>query len=244
MKLGDIGDDVKQVQLALRDLGYQLKGTGYFGPATLVAVKDFQKRAGLEVDGIVGPKTLDALKIQKIPEQAAGAELQRPLWLVAALSWVGTKEQPGSKDSPIILNWAKGMGGDISKEYTHDSIPWCKLFWEQCITQSGLEGQDTLWALDAVKWGQTLKGPAVGATACYKRDGGGHINFIVGRDQHGNLMCVGGNQSDAVNVKPFDPSRVVKNGYRWPTDVPLPSKIGFNSLPIVRSDGKLSKNEA
>lgn len=30
------------------------------------------------------------------------------------------------------------------------------------------------------------------------RDGGGHIAIVVGRDQHGNIMGLGGNQSDAV----------------------------------------------
>jgi hypothetical protein len=36
------------------------------------------------------------------------------------------------------------------------------------------------------------------------RDGGGHIAIVVGRDQNGNLMCCGGNQSDAVTISAFD----------------------------------------
>ena len=46
-----------------------LKGTGYdvavdriFGDATLKAVKAFQKKEGLEVDGICGPKTIAKMK--------------------------------------------------------------------------------------------------------------------------------------------------------------------------------------
>lgn len=45
--------------------GYQLKGTGINGEHTIHAVKEFQSAHGLKPDGIVGPKTLDALKQSK-----------------------------------------------------------------------------------------------------------------------------------------------------------------------------------
>jgi peptidoglycan hydrolase-like protein with peptidoglycan-binding domain len=56
------GDDVAQVQLALKDKGFD-PGTidGVFGPYTERAVKAFQKAKNLEVDGIVGEKTTAAL---------------------------------------------------------------------------------------------------------------------------------------------------------------------------------------
>ena len=64
------------------------------------------------------------------------------------------------------------------------------------LTKVGIKGTETLWALDWDKWGQKLPGPAVGAFAPMKREGGGHIAIVVGRDTRGNLMCLGGNQSD------------------------------------------------
>lgn len=244
LKLGDQGDNVQAVQWALAALGYPLKGTGYFGGATDTAVSDFQRKAGLTADGEIGPKTaaaIDSALPHGVPNPTV-PEVTRPLWLQAGLGWLGTKEQPGSGDNPVILNWAKDQGGDIAAEYTHDSIPWCALFANQILTQVGLKGTGTLWALDFAKWGQKLAGPAVGAFAPMQRSGGGHIPIVVGRDQHGNLMCIGGNQSDAVNIKPFDPARVV--AWRWPNGVALPAAVGFNSLPIVQSNGKLSSNEA
>ena len=70
----------------------------------------------------------------------------------------------------------------------------------------------------------------------------GHVGFVVGRDQHGNLMVIGGNQGDAVTVKPFSTDRVLS--YHWPAnDIPY-SGGGFESLPQVNSDGTLSTNEA
>ena len=37
--------------------GYDLVGTGYFGPKTEAAVLDLQAKAGLNVVGFIGPKT-------------------------------------------------------------------------------------------------------------------------------------------------------------------------------------------
>lgn len=59
------GKDVKAVQKLLRDAGYLPKDhklqTGY-GLKTRRAVRKFQKDHKLPVDGVVGPKTLAALK--------------------------------------------------------------------------------------------------------------------------------------------------------------------------------------
>jgi peptidoglycan hydrolase-like protein with peptidoglycan-binding domain len=47
-------------QRQLGSRGYGLTGTGYFGPATLAAVKDLQRRNGLPVTGDIGAKTWKA----------------------------------------------------------------------------------------------------------------------------------------------------------------------------------------
>lgn len=56
IKLGDIGADVKAIQIALN-----IPSDSVFGPQTLKAVKEFQARYGLEIDGIVGPVTQTSL---------------------------------------------------------------------------------------------------------------------------------------------------------------------------------------
>lgn len=255
-RIGDFGPLVQEIQLGLRSLGYPLKGTGYFGPATDVAVEAFQKAAGLGVDGEVGPRTAAALdRAMSLPRPGVRPspsggtpsilEVGRPLWLQAGMRLIGTKETPGSKDNRTIIDWAKEEGGAIAKAYTHDSIPWCALFANVCLTRAGLKGTETLWALDfAGKWPSVrLPDMAVGAFAPMLRDGGGHIMIVVGRDQHGNVMGLGGNQSDAVNIKPFARSRLNK-GFWWPKGTSLPAKTGFASLPLVTSSGKVSSSEA
>lgn len=63
-KYGSSGEEVKQIQTKLKNWGYY-KGNidGIYGSQTLKAVKDFQRKNGLTVDGIVGEKTLAALGI-------------------------------------------------------------------------------------------------------------------------------------------------------------------------------------
>ncbi|WP_052070129.1 peptidoglycan-binding domain-containing protein [Rhodococcoides fascians] len=66
IQLGSVGDEVRKVQARLnRDYPAYSKLTvdGEFGPATLKVVLEFQRRAGLEADGIVGPATWKALRL-------------------------------------------------------------------------------------------------------------------------------------------------------------------------------------
>ena len=257
--LGDAGADVRQIQLALQQCGYALKGTGYYGNATDSAVTAFQNACGITMDGEFGPETAAALDaaLGPHPSNAHNPEgatpsakpvitaVGRPLWLEAGIALIGTKEAPGAKDNRVIIDWAKEEGGDIAKEYDHDSIPWCALFANHCLAKADIKGTGTLWALDfAGKWPSVkLSGPAVGAFAPMVRSGGGHIIQVVGRDQHGYIMGLGGNQSDAVNIEPFPVSRL-NRGFWWPKGQPLPAKVGFDNLPIVLSNGQVSHNEA
>ncbi|VXD22910.1 peptidoglycan-binding domain-containing protein [Planktothrix paucivesiculata] len=75
---GDSGNQVRQVQERLQDLGYfNANPTGNFGSLTKDAVIRFQREAGLSADGIVGPKTLAALRL--IPSQPSGPGPNRDL---------------------------------------------------------------------------------------------------------------------------------------------------------------------
>ncbi len=63
-KYGSRGSEVTQIQTKLKRWGYY-KGNvdGIFGSQTLEAVKYFQRKNGLTVDGIAGPATLKAMGI-------------------------------------------------------------------------------------------------------------------------------------------------------------------------------------
>ncbi|USQ82796.1 peptidoglycan-binding protein [Streptomyces phaeoluteigriseus] len=60
---GDAGPDVAEAQCLLRRAGVSPGGIdGLFGPLTRGAVKSLQKRAGLVVDGLIGPLTWKELR--------------------------------------------------------------------------------------------------------------------------------------------------------------------------------------
>ena len=84
------GMDVKEQQARLNQLGYTglngkpLLEDGVVGANTKHAIKTFQKEHGLTVDGIVGPKTLSALKMtdakqQAEPNKEADTKAQSPI---------------------------------------------------------------------------------------------------------------------------------------------------------------------
>lgn len=68
LRRGTKSKDVRDIQIWLRRGGYISKRAriakriGTMGPATVTAVKRFQRHVGLPVDGIVGPKTYAAIK--------------------------------------------------------------------------------------------------------------------------------------------------------------------------------------
>lgn len=61
MQRGSKGDDVETLQRLLKDAGYDVEVDGDFGRGTRSAVRDFQSKEGLTVDGVVGRQTWDRL---------------------------------------------------------------------------------------------------------------------------------------------------------------------------------------
>ncbi|OME87913.1 spore cortex-lytic enzyme [Paenibacillus sp. FSL A5-0031] len=63
LKLGSKGQDITDLQFRLQTMGfYNLPIDNSFGKATRTAVQVFQKKNGLQGDGVVGPKTWAKLK--------------------------------------------------------------------------------------------------------------------------------------------------------------------------------------
>ncbi|MGA1344378.1 MAG: peptidoglycan-binding protein [Ilumatobacteraceae bacterium] len=75
LRPGALGDAVKELQQRLLDLGIRVRGgaDGVFGPATALAVKDFQATRSLESTGIVDDATATALASQSAPNVAQDA---------------------------------------------------------------------------------------------------------------------------------------------------------------------------
>ena len=160
-------------------------------------------------------------------------------WIKTALAYKGTKEIKGARDNPVVVAlWALGKAGKVND----DETPWCAAWVSAVFELAGIRSARTGWARSYLNWGTKIQGPAPGCVVVFKRGSGGHVGFVVGKDKRGNLMVLGGNQGDAVNVKPFAKDRVL--GYRWPPGEPLPDKTGMSTLEVVSTTDPVSTNEA
>ena len=73
LRQGSKGPRVREVQRLLIRAGYSIDADGDFGSATEKAVRAFQSKKGIEVDGIVGPGTLRLLNSFKAnPDEQLG----------------------------------------------------------------------------------------------------------------------------------------------------------------------------
>ena len=76
-KYGSSGEEVRKIQTKLKNWGYYNGAIdGIFGSRTLKAVKSFQSKNGLTVDGIVGEKTLAAMGIQSTSNSSSSRRKQ------------------------------------------------------------------------------------------------------------------------------------------------------------------------
>ena len=76
---GSQGDAVRQLQSELNRHGYQLDEDGVFGKKTRAAVRDYQKKNSLRLDGIAGDETWGSLLASPTPaEETTPAPVARP----------------------------------------------------------------------------------------------------------------------------------------------------------------------
>lgn len=156
-------------------------------------------------------------------------------WIAEARKYIGVTEAPGEANNPEVVQFFKDIKRSGIKD---DSVPWCAAFVGAVLEHCGIESTRFEGALSYRNWGKPLTKPAYGAIVVMQRDGGGHVGFCVGADKTGQIMVLGGNQNDAVNIRAFSPSRIVN--WRWPKESPIPA---FRPLPFYL-DSQESTSEA
>ena len=132
LRKGDTGAAVKLLQHRLNLLGWQLTEDSIWGVQTDSAVRGYQYRAGLTVDGIVGAKTRAALIRDAILARAAeiGAYMVKHKWhykdatYKAKDTWAATKalSKPGSSCSHFVSWVLQDVGLLVAgKRISHDN---------------------------------------------------------------------------------------------------------------------------
>lgn len=111
-KYGSRGEEVRQIQTKLKRWGYY-KGNvdGIYGSQTLEAVKYFQRKNGLTVDGIAGTKTLQAMGIMNSSNSSSSSSLSSSdLNLLSRLIYAEARGEPYTGQvavGAVVLNRVK-----------------------------------------------------------------------------------------------------------------------------------------
>lgn len=111
-KYGSRGNEVRQIQEKLKRWGYYNGNVdGIFGSQTLEAVKYFQRKNGLTVDGIAGPATLKAMGIFNSSNSSSGSSSNSSdLNLLARLIYGEARGEPYAGQvavGAVVLNRVK-----------------------------------------------------------------------------------------------------------------------------------------
>lgn len=159
-------------------------------------------------------------------------------WLEHARGFVGQKEIAGIKSNPWIVRlWDKAAWLWATKK-DDSQLPWCGAFVAHCLRLDGLTPPKNWFRASAyADYGQRLKQPIAGCIGVMTREGGGHVGFVVGKDNAGNILMIGGNQGDSVKLAAFKKDRFTC--FVWPR---INDDVSYRILPILSA--ALSSSEA
>ena len=124
---------------------------------------------------------------------------------------MGTAEMIGTEHNDRILEYHQAT----SLKASSDETPWCAAFVNWVLQQAGYRGTQSAAARSFLNWGISAEQASPGCVVVFRRGAKawqGHVGFYVGKDRRGNILCLGGNQSNQVCVAAY-PDRDVL-GYR------------------------------
>ncbi|MGA8658998.1 MAG: peptidoglycan-binding domain-containing protein [Chthoniobacterales bacterium] len=160
---GSTGENVRSVQYLLNAHGATLAVDGAFGPLTAAAVRGFQSKAGLKVDGIVGNATWPTLIVEvssgssgdavravqsQISFRASGwVPSMAPLARRPTVRCEASRETSGSVSTAL---WALTLGTPLFRVISQARVPklvWTSMTHGHTMTEQlpGRAGPQTQW---------------------------------------------------------------------------------------------------
>ena len=185
LKLGSTGQEVRQIQQKLKDLGF-LKGSvdGDFGEATEKAVKAFQKQYGLTVDGKVGQETLAKLAGARATAKPAVTPTPKPSPTPSYANVYLRKGNSGAQvrqlqNRLITLGYLRGKATGEFDDATESAV----IAFQNRNTSyaDGVAGPETLRALYSSNARKTSSPAGVIGTSLREGDGGDDVRLLQER---------------------------------------------------------------
>lgn len=134
--------------------------------------------------------------------------------LEIALSQYGVTEILGPESNPTIVQYSQdiGFGGVID-----DQLAWCSVFINWVAVKAGLRRSGALNARSWLTVGKKITDPEPGDVVIFWRSSPdswkGHVGIFISYSEDKKFIyCLGGNQSNQVNIKPYRANRLL--GYR------------------------------
>lgn len=136
------------------------------------------------------------------------------LLLCNALQEYGVEETVGGQHNPRILRYFKEIGHDWVKD---DETAWCSAFVNWICKISGFEYTGKLNARSWLDIGEEVSDICDADVVIFWRSSPnswkGHVGFPINYDEDGkHINCLGGNQSNMVNIAGYDKGRLL--GFR------------------------------
>ncbi|HVK99352.1 MAG TPA: TIGR02594 family protein [Dongiaceae bacterium] len=225
LRIGDKGPEVKALQELLNSrllLKPPLHADGDFGPRTDAAVKRFQAQYHLGVDGVVGPKTWQALESPGAVKKPIVTPVVVPAdcsWMKIAQREIGEREIAGSQHNPQILRYH----ASTSLKATTDETAWCSSFVNWVLKEAKITGTNSAAAASWISWGAQTSAKSGAITVIRNAAAanssltvsGNHVGFLV-KETATHYLLLGGNQSNQVKVSSFPKKSWALRGFRWP----------------------------
>ena len=133
------------------------------------------------------------------------------MYLLAS-EFIGLTEVPGEQHNPQILEFFQDIGHSWVQT---DETAWCSAFINYVALKCGCERS---FKLDARSWlekGMEIEDLKLGDIVIFWRESKnswkGHVGLYAGQDDK-YIHCLGGNQSNQVNIRPYPKSRIL--GFR------------------------------
>lgn len=122
---------------------------------------------------------------------------------------IGTVEWAKGDNPKVVAYFADSGNAGVK----NDETAWCAAFVGAMLARSGVKGTGKLNARSYLEWGQPVerKDAKPGDVVIFKRGNSswqGHVAFFV-KDKGALIEVLGGNQSDAVNVKGYQASQLL-----------------------------------
>ncbi len=147
-----------------------------------------------------------------------------PPWLKLAINEIGQTEVAGAKSNPRILEYRRMAGLTQFGEMDDGKVPWCAIFINAMLAESGVKTSGTAMARSFVRHPDfiRLEKPMIGCITVISSSRGpasGHVFFYTA--ENGILIqSLGGNEDDSVSCgKMWSKKQLV--GHFWPRAVPL-----------------------